>query len=325
MGCWPLLRNKDLAAPVNIFQISGFQGMNSRWLSLSLKIPLVMDAVLSPQERKDKRKGMITSTIVHALAILLLLLPLLNYPDPPPGQEGILVNLGLPDEGQGSENAGPATPAVAEPTPPQPDPEPQPKEVTPTTSKPKDTKVVTTEDPSAIALKKQQEEKRKADEQARQKAAQEEARRKAAAEEEARRQAEADQMKNKVSGLFGSGGGKGNTGKPGNQGDPDGDPNAKNLEGVSTGVGTVGGNLGGRGVSSAPKITDNSQNQGKVVIDVCVDGDGNVISASVTQRGTTATAPTLISLAESNARKWKFKPSDIDKQCGTITYNFQVK
>ncbi|MBK6950297.1 MAG: hypothetical protein IPH16_21445 [Haliscomenobacter sp.] len=120
-----------------------------------------------------------------------------------------------------------------------------------------------TEDPEAVALRKQQEkERQERDEKARQ----EEARRQAEAdakrkqaEEEAQKKAEADKLKEGIGGLFGTGKGKGNTGKPGNQGDPNGDPNAKNLEGISTGAGTVGGGLGGRGILAQPKITDNSQ------------------------------------------------------------------
>ena len=61
-------------------------------------------------------------------------------------------------------------------------------------------------------------------------------------------------MKGEIGGLFGQDGdGKGETGKPGNQGDPSGDPKCmKILEGISTGSGDIGGNLGGRGVLYKP-------------------------------------------------------------------------
>ncbi|MBK6950296.1 MAG: cell envelope integrity protein TolA [Haliscomenobacter sp.] len=77
---------------------------------------------LSPQEQKQKRRGVITSMFVHSIAVILLLLPFLKIPIPPPGQEGILVNLGLPDVGQGEENAGPSAPAEEVAPPPQPEP-----------------------------------------------------------------------------------------------------------------------------------------------------------------------------------------------------------
>ena len=121
-----------------------------------------------------------------------------------------------------------------------------------------------------------------------------------------------------------NGDGKGNTGTPGNQGDPNGDPNASNLDGISTGSGMVGGGLGNRG-GKGPKITDKSQATGRVVVKVCVDSRGKVVSAKYTQSGSTTSNSQLRRLAESNAKKWSFKPGELDKQCGTITYEFKVK
>ena len=114
--------------------------------------------------------------------------------------------------------------------------------------------------PESIALKKKQKEeaetKKKQLEEARKKQAEEDARRKAeeeaarkAQEEADRKQAEYDEASKQYGDLFGSGKGKTNT--AGNQGDPNGDPNAKNLEGISTGSGTVGGGLGDRGADEA--------------------------------------------------------------------------
>jgi len=84
-------------------------------------------------EERNKRKGFYTSLFLHLIILVLALLPLLTFPTPPPGQEGILVNLGMPDVGQGEENAPPAKavpapPSKPEPTPPPPpEPEPEPK------------------------------------------------------------------------------------------------------------------------------------------------------------------------------------------------------
>ncbi len=305
-----------------------------------------MDVLIASHERQDKRRGTIASIIFGILVIILMLLPLLNYPDPPPEQAGVLVNLGLPDMGQGNENAGPATPAVSEPEPeeeeperevekPQPKPQPQ-KEAVSEPKPPVREEVVTTEDPDALRIREEQrkadEARRRQEQEAARQQAEAEAKRKAAEEaerqrqeEEARKQAEADKLKDQLGGLFGKDKGKGETGNPGNQGDPDGDPDASKLEGISTGSGTVGGGLQGRGVLAAPKITDKSQDQGVVVVRVCVDRGGNVVSAEFTQKGTTATSARLQQLAVSNARKWKFSAGEVDKQCGTITYNFKVR
>lgn len=296
-----------------------------------------LDIAVNGLQEQNQRKARFGGLTMLAVILILGLLPLLTYPTPPPGQEGILVNLGLPDQGQGEENAPPAQAeeeaSIPEETAPKPQPEQPKEEVVPETPKPvKEKPVITTEDPEAIALKKRQEEEarqkqqeqiRQREEEAKKKA--EEDRKRKEAEERAKKEAEANKLKDQIGGLFGSGGGKGNTGKPGNQGDPDGDPNASVLEGISTGSGTVGGGLGNRGVVSSPKVTDKSQKTGKVVLRVCVNAAGNVTSVDYTQAGSTTSDSGLISVAEKNARTWKFSPGTVDTQCGTITYDFKVR
>ncbi len=280
---------------------------------------------------KNKRKGWIGSLLIHALMVLLLILPLLQFPIPPPGQAGILVSLGVPDQGEGDDM--PETQNI-EKVEPKPASEPV-KAVVPVQVKketPAERKVLTTEDPQAIAIKKakEAETKRQQEEAVRKQKAEAEAKRKA--DEEARQKAEAEakkkadyQQSKKQYGTLLSGSGKGETGTPGNQGSTDGDPRATNLKGVSTGSGMVGGGLGSRGVSYEPKISDNSQKVGKVVVSVCVDKSGKVISAEYTQKGSTTTDSDLRELAERSARKFIFTASSIEKQCGTITVDFKVR
>ncbi|MCB0606658.1 MAG: hypothetical protein KDD12_03020, partial [Lewinella sp.] len=110
-----------------------------------------MEGVLSRREAKNHNAGMRTSIVFHIILIILALLPILFYPDPPPGQEGILVNLGIPDVGQGDENAGPAAPAepeevAPEPVPEEPQPDPEPVKETPKPDKSTEKEVVKTED-----------------------------------------------------------------------------------------------------------------------------------------------------------------------------------
>ena len=277
--------------------------------------------------KKDKRNGLLTSMVVHTCVIVLLLMPFLKIPIPPPGQEGILVNLGLPDVGQGEENA-PASEAEVAPSPePEPTPTPPRKETPVKKEKaaPTEEKLVKTEDPEAIALRekaKKEDEQRRQEEEKRRQA---EADRIAREQEAAKKKAEADKLKNDIGGLFGPGKGKGNTGKPGNQGDPGGDPNAGNLEGISTGQGSIGGGLTGRDVRNRPKITDNSQREGSVVIEVCVDKSGSVLEARFIQKGSTLNDGDLTSMARQNALQWKFEEGTVDRQCGTITYRFKLQ
>lgn len=298
------------------------------------------EMMIAQKEKENKRKSMTTTVIAHIALVILALLPLLTYPDPPPGQEGIMVNLGIPDIGQGEENAGPSEPAVSEPEEAQPEPtppQPEPQEPTPPVKadpQPAQRDVVQTEDPNAVALRKKQEQERREREaaEAERQRQQEEARRKAAAEaeakrkadEEARKKAEADRF-GKSLGLEGLGSGKGNTGKAGNQGDPGGDPNADRLEGISKGSGRVGGGLGSRGVLASPSVSENSQKSGTVVIEVCVNSDGSVISSDLKLQGTTTQDPQLVEAARRNARQWRFSKGEVEKQCGTITYNFKVQ
>lgn len=300
-----------------------------------------MAEVMSPVEEKNKKRGMTISVVAHVGLILLALLPLLTFPDPPPGQEGILVNLGLPDQGEGDENA--AASAEQEEAAPEPEPETTEEEAVeeevveeqPVREEPKPEKeVVKTEDPEALALKRKKEEERKKEEarkreEARKKQAEEDARRKQEAEEaakraeEARKKAEADKLKNQIGGLFGDGDGKGKTGTSGNQGDPNGDPDASKLEGISKGRGQVGGGLSDRGVARTDTPSAKFNRAGTVTVSVCVDKGGRVTSAKITQKGTSINDSQLHQIALSSAKKWRFQTGEVDKQCGTITYNFK--
>ncbi len=318
-------------------------------------------------KKGDKRKGWITSFAVHAVLLLLALLPFMKFQVPPPGQQGVLVSFGVPNMGSGDDRPDtqqeeevipepPSEEAVEEETeeeqveeveePVQEPQEPvveesQPEESEPETSTDVPDEVVTQDDPDVIAMKKkkaEEEAKKKLEEEQRKQQLEEE-RQKAEAEAEAKRKAEAEAKRKaeaeakkkaeyeKAKKQFGDsfGGGKGETDKPGNQGDPGGDPDASRLEGISTGSGVVGGGLGNRGVVFEPKITDNSQKTGRVVVKVCVDRTGQVISADYTQRGSTTADSQLRDIAIRNAKRFKFSKSSIDKQCGTITIDFKVR
>lgn len=111
----------------------------------------------------------------------------------------------------------------------------------------------------------------------------------------------------------------------GDFGDPNGDPDASILERISVGSGVVGGGLSNRGVLYVPNIKDPSQKTGRVVVNVCVDQSGKVISAVYTQRGSTTTDSDLRKLAVRSARKFWFSQGEVDKQCGTVTIDFKMQ
>ncbi|MBC6992818.1 cell envelope integrity protein TolA [Neolewinella lacunae] len=323
-----------------------------------------MDAQLTATELKGDRRGKIAAGIGFILFVLLLVIPMFYHMNPPPGQPGILVNLGFVDQGQGEENAGPTAPSepeeVVEPTPSEATPPPPPPPAAAPDPAPQQRDVIQQEDPSEVALRQQkarEEAAKKAAEQQRQREAAAEAQRvadanaaerrrqEAAAEaqrrldaqeaerkrqqaaEAARRKAEEDATKNQIGGLFGSGGGRGNTGTAGNQGVNNGDPNAGALSGLSSGSGRVSGGLGGRGVLKSPAVRENSQVSGTVVVSVCVDPNGNIVEAKYTQAGSSTADPNLVRAAINNAESWKFKadPAAPARQCGKITYEFKVQ
>ena len=290
-----------------------------------------MDTILHQENTKNHKRSLALSILIHVLLLILCILPLFTFPIPPPGQEGILVSLGEPDRGEGDAIAEASTStseAVEESSSeseakPEEKAEPQEKPATAQRAVPE--KTITDTKAKEVVISEQEKQRQREAELERQRQAKLEEARKKAAAEEARKKAEYEQKKNAYGDLLGSGQGKGNTGTEGNQGDPKGDPNAKALEGVSSGSGMVGGGLGDRGVLYEPKISDSSQKVGRIVVNVCVNSSGNVISSEYTQRGSTTTDADLRALAEKSAREFKFTPSNTEKQCGTITIDFKVK
>ena len=276
-------------------------------------------------DSESKRRGWVGSIAVRALLLVILIIPFMKFPIPPPGQKGILVSLGVPDQGDGQSMPETQNKEIVEPRPSTSEPR---KDIVPVEEKKKTREaskpVVTTETPEQVAVKQNidKEQLKKREEELKKQQEQEEARKRA--EAEARKQAEYEASKKQFSTLLG-GSGKGTTGTPGNQGDPGGDPNAKALDGISTGSGMVGGGLGNRGVVYEPRIKDTSQKTGTVVVDVCVDQNGDVVSAKYTQRGSNTTDSQLRDLAERSARQFKFTDSDIEKQCGTVTIVFKLQ
>jgi len=267
---------------------------------------------------EDRKKAVRTSVIVNIILMILLLFPFMSFQVPPPGEEGILVSFGAPDMGRGNDRPDTQQEEKVPPQPAEEAPPPEkPREVQEQVVK---EEVVTQEDPNAIALKKKvEEEARKKVEKERQEKLEEQRR----IESEAKKKAEYNEAKKQHGDLFG--GGKGQTDKAGNQGDPLGDPNSDNLEGLSTGKGSVGGGLGGRKIQYKPQVVEGSQKTGRVVVRVCVSDSGRVVESGFTQKGSTTGDPELVETALKFARQYRFSESTVDKQCGTITFDFKVK
>jgi len=85
----------------------------------------------------------------------------------------------------------------------------------------------------------------------------------------------------------------------------------------------IGGDLMDRTLLHAPKVTEAHRRKGKVVIKVCVNQRGEVVSAKFTQKGSTTLATELKQIAIRNARSIQFGENQLPEQCGIIAYHFR--
>jgi len=269
---------------------------------------------MTSEEKKDKRKAMITSLTIHALLLLIFLFFGLTTIQPKP-EEGMMINFGNTDTGLGDTESDPAQSEVVEE---QVEEEVQPVESVATPVEPiVEEQVVTQEMLEAIALQKAKKRQEKVE-------AEERAEEERIAAEKAKEQAD---KRAASAALFakakdGQGKGEGNTSPGGNQGSADGTPGAPHgLGGSGNGPSF---NLGGRKMVSAPKIIDNSQKKGTVVVEILVDKFGTVMKATPGARGSTTADGDLERLARDAAMGTKFSPNPEApiQQKGTMTFVF---
>lgn len=112
----------------------------------------------------------------------------------------------------------------------------------------------------------------------------------------------------------------------GNQGAPTGELGG-NAEGTGGSGASGTANLAGRNiVGSLPRPQYGIDERGRVIIDIIVDKNGNVTSATFNPVNSTTQNATLVDAARKAALKAKFTPSqEKEIQQGTITYNFKLK
>jgi hypothetical protein len=130
--------------------------------------------------------------------------------------------------------------------------------------------------------------------------------------------------KGKTNNGTGEGDGTGST--PGNQGKTTGTTLTNNYNGTGSGNG---GNLTGmpsRNFTNKPAVDDNGRHTGKVVVDIRVDKDGNVIYARAGARGTTITDAGLLSKCEDAVKDSKLNALENapETQIGTVVFVFKV-
>ena len=129
--------------------------------------------------------------------------------------------------------------------------------------------------------------------------------------------------KGKTNNGTGEGDGTGST--PGNQGKTTGTTLTNNYNGTGSGNG---GNLNltQRAFVSRPSVSDDKRHSGKVVVDITVDKNGRVITATAGARGTTITDSDLLQKCEQALLNSQFNSSDTapDSQKGTMTFVFKL-
>lgn len=125
----------------------------------------------------------------------------------------------------------------------------------------------------------------------------------------------------------GSGNGSGNgNGSGSGSGGGNGSGNGSGT-GPGTKPGVVGDgdyNLEGRNLVSRPKIDDNISEEGKVMVNIWVDQDGNVTRATINEAQTNTNSKDLREKALKAAKKTKFSPNPgaAVEQKGLMTYKF---
>jgi len=136
---------------------------------------------------------------------------------------------------------------------------------------------------------------------------------------------------NKFKSAKGNSGGNGNSGVAGNAGSPNG-VNPGTGTGTGNGLGTSEGkgfsyDLSGRNILQRPELKSNNPEQGKIVVGITVDQDGNVIEATPGVYGSTITDASLYILVKNAAMKIKFSKSSGDTpiQSGTVTFRFTIQ
>lgn len=298
---------------------------------------------------KDKRRGIIGTAIFHIILLTLLIVLGFHTPLPLPGEEGILINFGYDEAGSGEvEPSKPSTPVKpveeVQTTPP-----PVEQSQTPTPVEAKE-EILTQDFEKTVAIESKKETKPKVktkEEIEAENKIKEEIEKKRLADLEQKRIAEEerkakeeeqrkiDEINNRIKNTFGQGKsdsenkstGEGEGTYKGNQGKETGSVDSKNHgEGKGLGNKGISYSLEGRTSKMLPKPEDTSQKEGVVVVEIRVDGNGDVISANPGAKGSTTLDEYLCDVAKKAALKAKFsaKPNAPD-QIGSITYHFVLE
>ena len=283
------------------------------------------------ESKKNFRAGTYTALICGVLILILFVRWTLPMPPPPPVDEGIEVNLGNSDFGQGTDQ-----PFV--PGPPAPSNEQTYTPPKATVSEPEPVKDVTTDEKAndAPEIKKPTEVKPEAKKNPEKDVAKTTPKK---IEQPVTNPAPpVPHPKAQMKGVSGTGtggndadsykkgGNEGIAGGNGDQGRPGGDPDSKNYTGGGRGNSgvSISKGLEGRRMLRYPSLQDEFDENGKIAVDITVDAQGHVISASYQPRGSTTANADMKEIALREAKKTPWNATG-QESSGTIIFNFKLK
>lgn len=290
---------------------------------------------------KDRRRGIIGTSIVHLLLIVALLFLALRTPLPLPGEEGVEVNLGYDDTGMGDiQTESPPQQTETPPPAPQPEvnePEPVVEEEKIITQDIEEAPVIEEEETKEVKEEPEPEEiieeipeiPKEIVEEFVEKPVDSSLLYTESVVEEVIPEPTTEPVVNEKALFTGnsqntSGTNQGIAGGAGDQGKPHGFENSQKYDGQG-GLGNgISFSLGGRGSKFLDKPSANFKEQGTVKVDIWVNRKGDVIKAAVNRKGTNIIDPSMHQIAINAAKNSTFAedPKAIELQRGSITYNF---
>ncbi|WP_299525606.1 energy transducer TonB [uncultured Lutibacter sp.] len=283
-----------------------------------------------------KRKSAALTSVIMSLLLALIFFVGMTYLDPPE-EYGIAVNFGTSDVGIGDVQPNEPLKSTSEEKLQEEQEEVKETvepEVAEKASETLTEDVATQNNEEAIAIKKKQDAKNKADEITKNAKLEKERIERVKLAAIAKQKAEEEAKRKKLDALIGginnsdgtATGGEGNDSKAGDKGNINGDPNANGYYGNGGGGGNGDYNLGNRKPVSRPKPNYICTEEGLVVVSIEVDVNGRVIKATAGVKGSTNTAQCLLSQAKEAAlnTKWSADATAPSKQIGTIKYRFSL-
>jgi len=261
---------------------------------------------------KDKASltGIITTIVVHAILVIACFLFAFRTPLPLPGEEGVEVALGSANSGSGNDvfyekpNVKPAAPS-------------QPK------SSGQESVVTSNSEDEVLMPEEADKPKNNANNNNN-------------TQQNSENNTQTDPVKEpepsvNPNALYKGSTGNNNNNQSGSVGDEGtagsiyGSPDSNNQSGLGGSGSGISFSLSGRSSVSLPKPIYDSQEQGRIVVEVHVNKKGDVIKAVAGKSGTTIADQKLWAKTESAALKTTFSPNQkaSEIQIGTITYNFR--